>query len=140
MILLKKILSLVLLVVFSSFTNCKKSNDDSREKIVRTNAQSIPSDKDIKKEPIPVTGSIIKKPVKQRTSKRVKFADQVLDDSIGTEPLDSKYIEIKSTGGKEVKQKPKVAKNNSASHSESSLAFILICSALAVCLNIPFDY
>lgn len=113
---------------------------DSEAKIVRTSAQSIPSDKEIEKEPVPVTGSIIKKPKSRRSSKRVKFADQVLDDSIGSEPLDSKDVEIKSTRGKEVKQKPNVEKKNGASQCKSTLALTLVCTALTVCLIVPFNY
>ena len=138
MIFSKPFLYLVLLIIFSTITSCIKSNNYSRVKIVRTSTQSIPSDKDIDKEPAPVTRSIIKKPKNQSSSKRVKFADQVLDDSIGAEPLDSKDVEIKSKG-KELKQKPNIAKKNDASNFKSSLALISICTALIMYLNTPFN-
>lgn len=139
MIFSKMFLSLVFFIIFSSIISCNKLNKDSEAKIVRTSAQSIPSDKEIEKKPVPVTGSIIKKPKTQRSSKRVKFADQVLDDSIGTEPLDSKDVEIKSTRGKEVKQKPNVEKKNGASQCKSTLALTLFCAALTMCLIYPFN-
>lgn len=114
---------------------------DSERKIVRTSAQSILSDKEIEKEPVPVTGSIIKNPKSRRSSKRVKFADQVLDNSIGSEPLDSKYVESKSTRGKEVKQKSNVEKENEASSCKSTLTSLtLICVALTLCLIFTFNY
>ena len=138
MIFSKPFLHLVLLIIFSTITCCIKLNNYSRVKIVRTSTQSIPSDKDIDKEPAPVTRSIIKKPKNQSSSKRVKFADQVLDDSIGAEPLDSKDVEIKSKG-KELKQKPNIAKKNDASNFKSSLALISICTALIMYLNTPFN-
>lgn len=137
MIFSKKFIYLVPLVILicSTITNCTKSNDESRSKVVRTSTQSVPSSRVIDKESAPLTRSIIKKPNRQSGSKRVKFADQVLDESIGAEPLDSNDLEIKSAG-REFKQKPNLAKKNDASNFKSSLALISIVTALTLCLSI----
>ncbi len=77
----------LLFMLFSSGSIlCKEKNES--DKISRTSAEKKPR-QDIHR----VSRGIIKRPEKPRISndrKRVRFADQVLDDTVGAEPLDSK--------------------------------------------------
>lgn len=87
------------------------------------------------------TKSIIKNPKKQKNpikSKHVKFADQVLDDSIGFEPLDSKDTEIKSksAGCEKLKKPASPQTGNDTAHLTYALPLILLCAALTLCFNL----
>lgn len=90
---LKRIFYLIFIVFLSKSCLCKSKNE-SNNKVSLKNEESSP-----RADSSRVSRGIIKGPEKPRTSndrKRVTFADQILDDSIGAEPLDSNVTTKKS--------------------------------------------
>lgn len=82
-----KVFNILLILFFSKSILCKEKNES-----INTISHS-----DVEKLSLPdinrISRGIIKRPEKPRVSndrKRVTFADQVLDDTVGAEPLDTK--------------------------------------------------
>ena len=92
MIFLKQILLLIGLITLCKFVHSEKLKNNAK-KLNRSNDSIINGNRPI--EPI-IKNSM--KP-KDRKSRRVTFADQVLDDKIGTEPLDVKLPNHTCTQG-----------------------------------------
>jgi hypothetical protein len=131
MIFLKTLFSVVLFVLlYLKPINCKNAK---KSPVISTQASSF--DKGVVESN---TRSIIKNPKKRRNpigSKHVKFADQVLDDSIGFEPLDPKEKEIKSksVGGERLKKTASEPTGNDGAHLTYTLSLIFLCAVLTLC-------
>ena len=133
----KTLLYAALLTILSTLICCNGLKNDPPVKSARTSSQSPLSNKEISKDNMSVTGSIIKSSKRRNNSisKHVKFADQVLDDSIGSEPLVSKDVEIKSTG----KESKKTPTTGNSSNSTKALSLIWFCTTLTICLVFQFN-
>lgn len=115
---LKQIFVFTILSVLIQFNNSKNLKE-STKKLIRSNDGSSNGTEPVK----PIIRKTVK-PKDKSKNKRVTFSDQILDSTIGTDPLDAKSADRKCTQEK-LKTSSAGIKNNSFNKYSIPLFWIL---------------
>lgn len=130
MMLLKQILLIVLFSIFCKCDDTRKSNN-SVNKLTRSSKGS----EGVTEHPLEPIIKDTTKPKDKSNPKHVTFADQVLDDSIGADPLETKASnDRKCPKGKLQKSSTGAKKNNALKNHSISLIWLFFSSFLLIIL------